>query len=90
MFSATEDGLIAFVSTEDIAEAAYQGFTAQPSLNKDLFIVGPQLFSHDEVCPLEKNVPTNPLIDMARHRQLNYLAPSSKGKSLTKNSLLKS
>lgn len=52
-FSATEDSRIAFVSTEDIADAAYQGLTAEPSLNKDLLIVGPELFSYDEVCPLK-------------------------------------
>ncbi|KJA23919.1 hypothetical protein HYPSUDRAFT_201042 [Hypholoma sublateritium FD-334 SS-4] len=51
-FSATEDGRIPFVSTEDIAEAAYQGLTAEPSLNKDLLIVGPELFSHDEAAKL--------------------------------------
>lgn len=53
-FSASQNGRLAFVSTEDISEAAFLALTAEPSLNKDLLVFGPELLSHDEVWFFEK------------------------------------
>ncbi|KAF9470213.1 NAD(P)-binding protein [Pholiota conissans] len=55
-FSATGEGRMAFVSTEDIAQVALEALTAEPSLNKDILIFGPELFSHDEVAKLFSSI----------------------------------
>ncbi|KAF9477233.1 NAD(P)-binding protein [Pholiota conissans] len=52
ILSATGDGRIPFVSTQDIAKAALEALTAEPSLNKDLLLIGPELFTHDEVAKM--------------------------------------
>lgn len=49
IFSAAQDGRIPWISTEDIAQAAFESLTAEPSPNKDIFIVGPELHSYAEV-----------------------------------------
>lgn len=49
IFSSAEDGRVPFVSAEDIARAAFDAFTAAKSPNKDYFLVGPELYSYDEV-----------------------------------------
>lgn len=48
IFSATEDGRLPFVSTEDIAQAAFEALTAEISPNKDIFVLGPELLTYDE------------------------------------------
>ncbi|KAF9482669.1 NAD(P)-binding protein [Pholiota conissans] len=55
-FSATGEGRIPFVSTEDIAQIALEALTAEPSLNKDILVFGPELFSHDEVAKLFSSI----------------------------------
>ncbi|KAF9474264.1 NAD(P)-binding protein [Pholiota conissans] len=54
--SATGDGRTLFVSTEDIAEVAFGALTAEPSLNKDILIFGPELFSNDDVAELFSSI----------------------------------
>ncbi|KAF8157093.1 hypothetical protein B0H34DRAFT_712102 [Crassisporium funariophilum] len=52
VFSAAKDGRIPFISTEDIAQAAFDALTAAKSPNQDYFIVGPELLSYDDVAKL--------------------------------------
>ena len=49
--TATEDGCIPFVSTHDIADVAFRALTDEKSHNTEHLIVGPELYTHDEVCP---------------------------------------
>ena len=42
------DGRLPFISAQDIAQAAYDALVSKESPNKDYYIVGPELFSHDE------------------------------------------
>ena len=44
-----KDGRVPFISVEDIAQAAYDALVSKESPNKDYYIVGPELFSYDEV-----------------------------------------
>ena len=50
--SATRDGLISFISTEDIAAVAYEALIAEKPPNRDYIIVGPELLSHDDCAAL--------------------------------------
>ncbi len=49
IFSATGEGKVPFVSVDDIAEAAFRALTDDVSHNTDHLILGPELFSHDDV-----------------------------------------
>ena len=49
VYGVAKDGRVPFVSTEDIAQAAFDGLVSEQSPNKDYYIVGPELFSYDEV-----------------------------------------
>ena len=49
IYGVAEDGRFPFVSTEDIAQTAYDALVSKKSPNKDYYIVGPELFSNDEV-----------------------------------------
>ena len=49
MFSAAEDGRIPFVGSGDIAKAAYDVLVDEKSRNTDYFVVGPTLYTYDEV-----------------------------------------
>jgi len=48
--SATRDGRIPFISSEDIAQAAFEALMAEKSPNRDYYVLGPELYSYDEVC----------------------------------------
>ncbi|KAF9525809.1 hypothetical protein CPB83DRAFT_896701 [Crepidotus variabilis] len=52
VFSVAKDGRIPFVAAEDIALAAAEALTCTQSWNCDRFIVGPELFSYDDVARL--------------------------------------
>jgi len=47
-----KDGRVPFVSAEDVAQAAYDALVSNKSPNKDYYIVGPELFTYDEVAEL--------------------------------------
>ncbi|KAF9036872.1 hypothetical protein BJ165DRAFT_615128 [Panaeolus papilionaceus] len=49
IFSTAGDGRIPFVSCEDIAQAAYHALTSNEAGRRDVFVVGPQLLTYDEV-----------------------------------------
>ena len=49
VYGVAKDGRIPFVSTEDIAQAAFDALVSTQSPNKDYYVVGPELFSYDEV-----------------------------------------
>ncbi|KAF8970132.1 hypothetical protein BDZ97DRAFT_1792131 [Flammula alnicola] len=54
--SGTGEGCIAFVSVADIAQAAFEALTAEKSPNKDLVVLGPDLYSYDEVAKLLSSI----------------------------------
>ena len=50
---------VPFVSAEDIAQAAFNALTSKQSPNKDYYVVGPELFLHDEVGKSSSKSSTN-------------------------------
>jgi len=44
-----EDGRVPFVSVDDIAEEAFKCLTKAESLNGEVFLLGPDLYTCDEV-----------------------------------------
>ncbi|KAH9478089.1 Agroclavine dehydrogenase [Psilocybe cubensis] len=56
VFSAAGDGRIPFVSAEDIAHAAFEALTAKQSPNKEYFVLGPELYTYEEVAKLFSTV----------------------------------
>jgi hypothetical protein len=48
----TRDGRVAFVGVDDIAKAAYNALVTEKSLKTDYYVLGPQLYSYDEVSSL--------------------------------------
>ena len=48
-YSVAKDGRFPFVSTEDIAQAAFDALVSKQSPKKDYYVVGPELFSNDQV-----------------------------------------
>ncbi|KAF8970138.1 hypothetical protein BDZ97DRAFT_1792147 [Flammula alnicola] len=56
VFSGTGEGRIAFVSAADIAQAAFEALTAEKSPNKDLAVLGPDLYSYDEAAKLLSSI----------------------------------
>ena len=50
--SATGDGKIPWISSEDIAQAAFEALTADKSPNREYYVLGPELRSYDEVNPV--------------------------------------
>lgn len=47
--TATGEGKVPFVSAEDIAEVAFRALTDERAHNTDHLILGPELYSYDEV-----------------------------------------
>jgi festuclavine dehydrogenase len=58
ILTATGDGRVPFVSAEDIADVAYRALVDEKSHDTDHLILGPELFSYDEVSSLP------PLVDL--------------------------
>ncbi|PPQ87278.1 hypothetical protein CVT25_004717 [Psilocybe cyanescens] len=56
VFSAAQDGRLPWVSTEDIGQAAFEALTAEPSPNKDIFVVGPELHSYADAAKIASSV----------------------------------
>ena len=56
LFGVAKDGRVPFVSTEDIAQAAFDALVSKKSPNKDYYIVGPELFTYDEVSKLQVQI----------------------------------
>ncbi|KDR83085.1 hypothetical protein GALMADRAFT_238897 [Galerina marginata CBS 339.88] len=52
IFTPAKDGRVPFVGVEDIAKAAFDAFVAKESPNTDYYIVGPKLYTHDEVAAI--------------------------------------
>lgn len=49
MYSATADGRIPWVATEDIAACAFHLLTQEDAPNDEYLILGPELLTYDEV-----------------------------------------
>ncbi|KAJ3511714.1 hypothetical protein NLJ89_g3931 [Agrocybe chaxingu] len=56
-----KDGKIPLVSADDIAQAAFDALFAEKSPNTDYYLVGPELFSYDEVAALFTQVLGRPI-----------------------------
>ncbi|CAA7262060.1 unnamed protein product [Cyclocybe aegerita] len=52
IFSVMKSGKLPLVSADDIAKAAFDALFAEQSPNTDYYLVGPELFSYDEVAAL--------------------------------------
>ncbi|KAF4616762.1 hypothetical protein D9613_008468 [Agrocybe pediades] len=50
--SAAADGKIPWIACEDIAQAAFDALTAEKSLNKDIFVLGPELHSYTDAAKM--------------------------------------
>ncbi|KAF4616947.1 hypothetical protein D9613_008548 [Agrocybe pediades] len=66
--SVAEDGRVAFVSVKDISQAACDAIVSPESWNSEVFVVGPKLYSYDEVA----NLLTNVLGKKITHRRLMH------------------
>jgi len=49
IINASGDGRIPFVSVDDVAQAAYNALFAENSPNTDYTVLGPSLYTYDEV-----------------------------------------
>jgi len=47
--SAAGNGRIPWTSGEDIAQAAFDALTSEESPNRDYYVLGPELYTYDEV-----------------------------------------
>ncbi|KAF9567430.1 NAD(P)-binding protein [Agrocybe pediades] len=56
VFSATGEGKIPWISSEDVAQAAFDTLTTPESIRKDLLVVGPELLTYDEAASILSNV----------------------------------
>ena len=71
-YSVAEDGRFPFVSTEDIAQAAFDALVSKQSPNKDYYVVGPELFSNDQVSKSSSKSSTNVCVLIVMYRWLNF------------------
>lgn len=46
------DGRVAFVGVDDVAKASYDALVTEKNLKTDYYVLGPQLYSYDEVSDL--------------------------------------
>lgn len=49
IFTACEDGLIPFISADDIADVAFKALVDEKSHNCDYKVLGPDLLTYDQV-----------------------------------------
>ena len=54
IFTACQDGVIPFVSADDIASVAFHALTDAKSHDTDIRILGPENLTYDDVC---SNIP---------------------------------
>jgi len=47
-----KDGRVAFVGVDDVAKASYDALVTERNLETDYYLLGPQLYSYDEVSRL--------------------------------------
>ena len=76
-----KDGRIAFVSAGDIAQAAFDALVSKQCPNKDYYVVGPELFSYDEVSESSPKSSANVCALTVKYRWLN-LCPRCLGERL--------
>lgn len=50
--TATDKGKLPFVSADDVAAVGFRALTDEKAHNTDHLILGPELLSYDQVCPL--------------------------------------
>ena len=77
--TATGDGRVPFVSAEDIADVAYRALVDERSHDTDHLILGPELFSYDEVSSLP------PLVDsgLTYQMQIAEIFTKALGRTIT-------
>ena len=72
VYGVAKDGRIPFVSVEDIAQAAFDALISKHCPNKDYYVVGPELFSYDEVSKSCFKSSTNICALTVMYRRLNF------------------
>ncbi|TNM24117.1 NmrA family NAD(P)-binding protein [Streptomyces sedi] len=68
IWTATENGRVAFVDAEDIAAVAVHALTDEQAPNTDLVLTGPEALSHDDIATLVNKVTGRPVV----HRHLSH------------------
>ncbi|MEU1297667.1 NmrA family NAD(P)-binding protein [Streptomyces sp. NPDC005840] len=66
--TATGNGRVGFVDTEDIAAVAVRALTDAQAPNTDLLLTGPEALSHDDIASVLTEVTGRPVV----HRRLTY------------------
>ncbi|KDR83086.1 hypothetical protein GALMADRAFT_58248 [Galerina marginata CBS 339.88] len=56
IFTPARDGRVPFVGVDDISKAAFDALVAKESPNTDYYILGPKLYTHDEVAAILSEV----------------------------------
>ncbi|KDR71663.1 hypothetical protein GALMADRAFT_254040 [Galerina marginata CBS 339.88] len=56
IFTPAKDGRIPFIGVDDISKAAFDALVAKESPNTDYYILGPKLYTHDEVAAILSEV----------------------------------
>lgn len=73
IYSATADGKIPWIATEDIAACAHQLLTQEDVPNDEYLILGPELLSYGDVSPIVSITP-NCLIYILRNHANDWRA----------------
>ena len=64
IFTACGDGLIPFISADDIADVAFKALTDKESHNCDYKILGPELLTYDQVRETHNSLLQNPQLQL--------------------------
>ena len=67
------DGRVPFVGVDDIAKASYDALVTEKNINTDYYVLGPQLYSHDEVSRLPS------FIEAAHNAKMTGCGPLEQG-----------
>jgi len=66
--TATQDGKLAFVAADDLADAAFNALLAEKIVEPDLLVVGPEQFTYDQVAEILTEVLGRKIV----HKRLSY------------------
>jgi len=66
--TATEDGKLAFVAVDDIADAAFNALVAEKIVEPDLLVVGPEQLTYDQVAEVLAEVLGRKIV----HKRITY------------------
>ncbi|WP_298958826.1 ergot alkaloid biosynthesis protein [uncultured Roseibium sp.] len=69
IYSATAEGRVPFIDTDDIAEAAFAALTASSAVNSDVLLTGPEALSYEDVARI---------LSSETGREIRYVEQSEK------------